>query len=265
MEQQRDFFRGASMQDRASIVIAMLEAAVTAGDRILAVSADGLGTEQKSDQSPVTIADRAADAAIVEILGAKVPGIPIVSEENPASHAVAPEGAYFIADPLDGTRGFIQGSDEFTVNIALIEAGIPTLGVILVPRWRELYWVSADGKAMTERGGERVAIQARAAPADGLVAVVSRNSRNADTEAFLGSLTIARTMSASSSLKFCQLATGLADVYPRFAPTCEWDTAAGDAILRASGGSVRTPNGAPLAYGKPGWLNGAFIARGRGT
>ena len=251
------------MQDRASIVIAMLEAAVTAGDRILAVQADALATEQKSDLSPVTAADRAADAAILEILGAKVSGIPIISEEAPASHGAAPAGPYFIADPLDGTRGFIAGSDEYTVNIALIEAGAPTLGVILVPRWRELYWVSADGKAMTMREGQAVAIEARMAPADGQVAVVSRTSRNADTEAFLATLTIARTLEASSSLKFCQLASGLADVYPRFAPTHEWDTAAGDAILRAAGGSVRTPDGALLRYGKPGWLNGAFVARGR--
>ncbi len=251
------------MQDRASIVVAMLEAAVAAGDRILAVAADALATEQKPDFSPVTAADRAADAAIVEILTAKVPGIAIVSEENPASHTAAPTGRYFICDPLDGTRGFITGSDEFTVNIALIEDGAPTLGVILVPRWRELYWVSADGKAMTMRDNQPVAIEAREGPPDGLVAVVSRTNANAETDAFLATLVIARTVQASSSLKFCQLASGLADVYPRFAPTSEWDTAAGDAILRAAGGSVRTPDGSPLQYGKLGWLNGAFVARGR--
>lgn len=251
------------MQDRAALVLAMLEAALTAGDRILAVSADALATTRKADLSPVTVADRAADAAITEILSAKAPGIAIVSEENTASHAAAPAGPFFLIDPLDGTRGFIEGSDEFTVNIALLEAGAPTLGVILVPRWRELYWVGADGRAMMQRGGEPVEIAARAAPEDGLVAVVSRTSAQAETAAYLATLTIARELTASSSLKFCQLACGLADVYPRFGPTSEWDTAAGDAILRAAGGSVRTPGGAPLAYGKPNWLNGPFIARGR--
>ena len=251
------------MQDRVALVVAMLEAALTAGDRILAVPTDALATERKTDQSPVTVADKAADAAITEILAAKAPGIPIVSEENAATHATAPTGPYFIVDPLDGTRGFIEGSDEFTVNIALIEGGLPTLGVVLVPRWRELYWVGADGRAMMQRGGEPVAIAARLAPEDGLVAVVSRSHRTTETDAFLATLPITRQFTAASSLKFCQVACGLADIYPRFGATSEWDTAAGDAILRAAGGSVRTPDGAPLGYGKPGRLNGAFVARGK--
>jgi 3'(2'), 5'-bisphosphate nucleotidase len=251
------------MLDRASIVDAMLEAAVMAGDRILAVASDALATEQKSDLSPVTVADRAADAAIAEILSAKVPGIPIVSEENVASQAAAPAGPYFLCDPLDGTRGFIEGSEEYTVNIALIEGTAPTLGVILVPRWRELYWVDASGAAMTMRGNQATAIEARVSPQDGMVAVVSRTNRSDETEAFLSRLPIARTILASSSLKFCQVASGLADVYPRFAPTSEWDTAAGDAILRAAGGSVRDPEGRLITYGKPGWANRAFIARGK--
>jgi len=251
------------VQDRAAIVVAMIEAALTAGDRILAVSAGALGTEQKADKSPVTAADKAADLAITELLRAKTPGIAIVSEENTASHAVAPAGPYFLIDPLDGTRGFIEGSDEFTVNIALVENGAPTLGVVLVPRWRELYWVGADGRAMMQRGGEPVAIEARPVPADGLVAVVSRSHRTSETDAYLATLPVARQFTAASSLKFCQVACGLADVYPRFGTTSEWDTAAGDAILRAAGGSVRTPAGEALAYGKPKWINGPFIARGR--
>lgn len=252
------------MQDRATIVSAMLEAASTAGTSILAVSADALATERKADLSPVTVADRAADKAITDILGARLPGIAIVSEENTASHAQAPTEPYFLVDPLDGTRGFVAGSDEFTVNIGLIENGVPTLGVVLVPRWRELYWVAADGRAMSRKGdGEPVAIAARAAPADGLVAIVSHSHRTAETDAYLATQPIARQTSAASSLKFCRLACGLADIYPRFGVTCEWDTAAGDAILRAAGGSIRDLTGAPLAYGKPNWLNGAFVARGR--
>ena len=251
------------MQDRAAIVVAMIEAALTAGDRILAVSAGALGTEQKADKSPVTAADKAADLAITELLRAKTPGIAIVSEENTASHAVAPAGPYFLIDPLDGTRGFIEGSDEFTVNIALVENGAPTLGVVLVPRWRELYWVSADGKAMMQRDGAPVEVSTRKVPDEGQVALVSRTTRNAETAAFLKGEHVAHERPASSSLKFCHIACGLADVYPRFAPTSEWDTAAGDAILRAAGGSVRTPDGKPLAYGKPGWRNSAFVARGR--
>jgi 3'(2'), 5'-bisphosphate nucleotidase len=252
------------MQDRTEIVRAMLEAALTAGDRILAVSNEALATERKADLSPVTAADRAADKAITDILGEKLPAIPIISEENTASHAQAPAGPYFLVDPLDGTRGFVEGSDEFTVNIGLIENGQPTLGVVLVPRWRELYWVTEDGRAMRQRGDvEPAAISARPPPNEGLVAIVSRTSAKAETAAFLATLTIARELTASSSLKFCQLASGFADIYPRFGPTCEWDTAAGDAILRAAGGTIRTPDGALLAYGKPKWLNGSFIARGR--
>ena len=251
------------MQDRASIVVAMLEAAVIAGDRILAVSVDALGAETKSDQSPVTLADRAADAAITDILSAKVPGIPIVSEENEAALGPPPAGPFFLIDPLDGTRGFIEGSDEYTVNVALIEDGAPTLGVILVPRWGELYWVSAEGHAMTSRDGAPAMIEARAPPPEGLVALVSRTNRNSETDAFLAAQSISHIVEASSSLKFAQVASGLADVYPRFAPTSEWDTAAGDAILRAAGGGVRTPDGELLGYGKAGWLNGAFVARGK--
>ena len=253
------------MQDRAALVAAMLEATKLAGDRILAVSAGALNPERKSDESPVTAADRAADAAIVEILSAKAPGIPIVSEENAASIAVGPPpGPYFLVDPLDGTRGFIEGSDEYTVNIALIEDGVPVLGTILVPRWRELTWVSADGRAMTSlRGGKPVAITARHAPADGMIAVTSRTTAGGKTAAYLSGFTISRRLLASSSLKFCQIASGLADIYPRFGPTHEWDIAAGDAILRAAGGSVRTPDGAAMGYGKPRWRNGAFVARGR--
>ena len=252
------------MQDRAALVAAMLEATALAGDRILAVAAGALAPESKADLSPVTAADRAADAAIAAILGARAPGIPIVSEENPAAIAAGPPpGPFFLVDPLDGTRGFIEGSDEFTVNIALIEDGVPTLGVILVPRWRELYWVSADGKAMMQRGDTPVPIAARHPPTEGLTAVVSRTTAGGKTQAYLAGLSVTRKLTASSSLKFAQVASGLADIYPRFAPTSEWDTAAGDAILRAAGGSVRTIDGAPLAYGKPGWLNGTFIARGK--
>ena len=253
------------MQDRAALVAAMLEATQLAGDRILAVSAGALNLERKPDESPVTAADRAADAAITEILSAKAPGIPIVSEENAASIAGGPPpGPYFLVDPLDGTRGFIEGSDEYTVNIALIEGGVPTLGTILVPRWRELCWVSADGKAMTSRADKPVAIEARTAPAEGLIAVTSRTTAGGKTAAYLSGFTITRRLLASSSLKFCQIASGLADIYPRFGPTHEWDIAAGDAILRAAGGSVCTPDGAAMGYGKPGWRNGAFVARGRG-
>ena len=253
------------MQDRAALVAAMLEATMMAGNRILAVSADALNLERKSDESPVTAADRAADAAITEILSTKAPGIPVVSEEDAAFIARgAPQGPYFLVDPLDGTRGFIEGSDEYTVNIALIEGGVPTFGTILVPRWHELYWVSADGKAMTSRGDKPVAIEARTAPAEGLIAVTSRTTAGGKTAAYLSGFTITRRLLASSSLKFCQIASGLADIYPRFGPTHEWDIAAGDAILRAAGGSVCTPDGAAMGYGKPGWRNGAFVARGRG-
>jgi 3'(2'), 5'-bisphosphate nucleotidase len=241
----------------------MVESALAAGDRILAVSGDQMAVRAKDDGSPVTAADAAADKAIHVVLEAKAPGIPIVSEESEASSLPAPKGSYFLIDPLDGTRAFVRGSDEFTVNIALIEEGKPTLGVILVPRWRELYWVNAEGEAMAERGKGPARIEARAAPTEGLVAVVSRTNRTSETEAFLASQPIARESTASSSLKFCQIASGLADIYPRFGPTCEWDTAAGDAILRAAGGSVTTPEGAPLTYGKPKFLNGPFIARGK--
>lgn len=251
------------MQDRATIVAAMLEAATLAGARILEVARGDLGTCLKADASPVTLADRAAEAAIAQVMGNAVPGIPIVSEENAVSQASVPTGPYFLSDPLDGTRGFVEGGDEYTVNIALIEAGVPTLGVILVPPTGELYWVSADGAAMARRGGTAKVIRTRPAPAEGLAAIVSRTNGVDQAAAFLRKLKIAKSVSASSSLKFCRIAEGVADIYPRFGPTSEWDTAAGDAILRAAGGSVRDQDGAPLGYGKPRWLNGPFVARGQ--
>ncbi len=178
---------------------------------------------------------------------------------------------FFLVDPLDGTKEFIGHRDEFTVNIALIENGEPVMGVVLAPARRELFW----GDVRAQRAGHidaepdgtmpmlGAALRARAAPPGGLVAVASRSHRSPETDAYLANYPVSEFRSIGSSLKFCLVAAGQADIYPRLGPTMEWDTAAGQAVLVAAGGSVTTLEGEPFRYGKPGFRNGYFVARGR--
>ena len=240
--------------------------AIEAGGAILAVYGAGFEVRTKADASPVTAADEAAERIILAGLARLSPGVPCVAEEATAAHG-APELAgaaeFWLVDPLDGTREFVGRNGEFTVNIALIRGGAPALGVVHAPALGETYWCAAPGKVWRERGGERAKVAARCPPAGGLVALASRSHMTAETEAWLAARSIASLAQAGSSLKFCRLAEGAADVYPRLGRTMEWDIAAGHAVLAAAGGEVETLDGAPLRYGKPGFENPWFVARGR--
>jgi len=234
-----------------------------AGRAILAAKAKGVTAEAKPNASPVTEADRRAEAVIVAGLERLFPGVAIVAEEATAAGRAptAPGRRFFLVDPLDGTREFVAGRPDYTVNIALVEDGRPAAGVVHAPEGNALF-AGADGAAF-EFGadGTRRPIRARP-PGPRLVAVASRSHRTPATDAFLARLPLAETVSAGSSLKFCALARGDADLYPRFGRTMEWDTAAGDAVLRHAGGHTLDPGGEPLRYGKPGFANGPFIACG---
>ncbi|SFK68235.1 3'(2'),5'-bisphosphate nucleotidase CysQ [Falsiroseomonas stagni] len=243
-----------------------------AGARVVEVRSRSYGVASKSDGSPLTEADLAADAVIAAGLPRAAPGIPVVSEED-ALHVALRAGAPFIlVDPLDGTREFLGPSGEFTVNIALIEDGVPACGVVYAPAlgmaWRGIRGKGAQAARLAvgddPSRAEWRTIQARPRPAADWTAVASRSHMDAETTAFLAGLPIGEHRSIGSSIKFCLLAQGEADVYPRFGPTMEWDTAAGQAVLEAAGGRVETPAGAPFRYGKTeqGFLNGAFIAWG---
>ena len=217
----------------------------------------------KADGSPVTAADQAAEDIILPALRHLTPEIPVVSEEE-ASKGLSPDvtGARFwLVDPLDGTKEFLSGNGEFTVNIALIEDGTPVLGVVVVPALGETYAGAEPGSAvLKDASGER-AIRVRKAPAEGLTVVGSRSHGDAAAmEAFLGGQRVASFRAAGSSLKLCLLARGEADLYPRLGTTMEWDIAAGHAVLRAAGGQVRTLDGGAFRYGKPNYRNPHFAA-----
>lgn len=229
---------------------------------------DSIDVSYKNDESPVTKADRAADKLIQLALSELTPDIPIISEENEESHASIfdPDSHLFwLVDPLDGTKSFIKKKGEFTVNIALIKNGIPVGGVIYIPTVECSYFTAEDGKAYKQEGNNLPQnIMVRRPPSNGLTAVTSKSHLDEKTEAYIHSIDkLHHAIPAASSLKFCMLAEGKADIYPRFSPTMEWDTAAGHAILAAAGGSVITPETQkPLQYNKEQFKNQDFIAKG---
>lgn len=236
-----------------------------AGEAILKVVQGDLNVRAKADASPVTAADEAADAIIVDALKDLTPDIPVVTEERTSSWELrgGPDAPFWLVDPLDGTRELVAGRDEYTVNIALIEARIPVLGVVHTPALGETHFGWGRGHAFQQRNGKPdQAISVRRPPAGSLIAVASRSHRDAETDAFLREHGVTETRAIGSSLKFCIIATGEADLYPRFGRTMEWDTAAGHAVLAAAGGSMTTLDGAELRYGKPGLENPPFVARG---
>ncbi len=243
--------------------------ACDAGREIMRIYAGDLGERTKADKSPVTDADHAAEAIIVKGLRTLTPGTPVVAEEEMASGRVPmlDGGPFWLVDPLDGTKEFIKRNGEFTVNIALIEAGRPTLGIVLAPATGTLWRGAASlGADRSEKGGAFTAIATRRPPAAGLTACASRSHAiYSDLDIWFrnNNLTVADRVQAGSSLKFCLIAEGKADIYPRFGPTNEWDTAAGQGVLEAAGGEVVTTDGRPLAYGKPGFGNPHFIARSK--
>ena len=219
----------------------------------------------KSDNSPVTKADIAAHTLLFNGLSSLTPTIPVISEEDNESLSISKShSTYWLIDPLDGTKEFIRGRNDFTVNIALIIDSIPVLGVIYLPALSTTYWGSSGlGATRKKNGGRPTEISTRRVPAVGATVVTSRSHLTPETEHWLLKQTLARREPAGSSVKFCRIAEGKADLYPRFGPTMEWDVAAGHAILIAAGGKVDTLDGNPLSYGKPGFKNPNFIARGR--
>lgn len=230
---------------------------------------DARDARTKADGSPITAADEAAEAVIQEGLQRYIPALPIISEESAAHRPAGPMANVVMVDPLDGTRDFIAGRDEYTVNIALVSDGIPVVGVIAAPAfgivWRgiagrgaERMEFAADGKASASR-----TIRTRRRPSpDNFTIIVSRSHLEARTQTYLETMPQAKRAVCGSSIKFCRVAEGSADLYPRLAPTHDWDIAAGHAILVAAGGSVTAPDGVPLVYGTKELLIPAFVAWG---
>ncbi|MBS1164069.1 MAG: cysQ [Proteobacteria bacterium] len=250
----------------------LIAASIEAGRIILDVYARPIDVAFKADASPVTEADGLAEAVLLAALARLAPGVPVVAEESVAAGSVPPAAdRFFLVDPLDGTKEFIRRNGEFTVNVALIDHGVPVMGVVHAPAVGRLFAGGPQGAfEMTVDGGgdvgARRAIHVRDLPAKGATLLVSRSHATAATDAFLPNAAVADRRIIGSSLKFCLIAAGEADVYPRFGPTMEWDTAAGDAVLRAAGGMVTLSDGTPFPYGKRGrpgladFANPSFIA-----
>jgi len=235
----------------------LIALANAAGRAIMSIYATDFTTKTKSDQSPVTEADEAAERIILEGL-AKF-NIPVISEEAAAQGRIpAIADHFFLVDPLDGTKEFISRNGEFTINIAEIKQGVPVSGVVFAPARQRIFW-GEIGKGAAE---DDTPIHVRKPPLDGLTVAASRSHRDAATDEYLSKINVKSLCSAGSSLKFCLIAAGEADLYPRFGRTMEWDTAAGHAVLLAAGGKVLTTEGIPLSYGKreQGYANPPFIA-----
>lgn len=244
---------------------ALLPAIYEAGRTIMAIHKKQISSRLKPDGSPVSEADEAAEAILLPALRQAAPNITVISEENAASHHITPPDLFFLVDPLDGTKEFLKpdGEGSFTVNIALIYQGSPIFGMVLAPAFDALYCGIVGHGAVKMINGKQETLSVRDVPDEGAVAVASASHRDEATNDWLARHHITQTRSIGSSLKFCLVAEGLADVYPRFGPTMEWDTAAGDAVLRAAGGMVTTDDGQPYPYGKSEYRNQPFIAHGK--
>jgi 3'(2'), 5'-bisphosphate nucleotidase len=240
--------------DELTAIVSRAAAAIVAIDR------SDPGTRHKADNSPVTAADEASEAVILDALSRLVPDLPVISEEAVARGHIPALGENFIlVDPLDGTREYVAGRDEFTVNVAIVIGRVPLIGIVAAPPLG-LIWRGIDGRGAQRlrlrpgsgpaEASEIASIRTRPRPAHGLVAAVSRSHFDPQSQAFLDRLPVGGKIVCGSSVKFCRIAEGQADVYPRLAPTCEWDIAAGHAVLAAAGGAVRGPDGAPLVYGQ---------------
>lgn len=239
---------------------------------ILAIPVSELGERAKDDQSPVTKADEASEAIILEGLAGLLPGVPVIAEESAARAPGRVVGSCFIVDPIDGTKEFLAGRDEYTVNIGLVARGLPIAGVISAPK-QGLLWRGVIGKGAERlrlkfpeapsQASARMKIKTRAAP-DALTATISRTHLDPKSEEFLSRFNVANRHGCGSSVKFCHIAQGDADIYPRLAPTSEWDIAAGCAILEAAGGCVTDPNGGELRFaeGREKFLVPGFVAWG---
>ncbi len=249
-------------------LLARIELAVVeAGAEIMTVYASDFAVTQKRDASPVTEADARAEAILLRHLHAATPDIPVISEEHSELHGLPAEAAprYWLVDPLDGTKEFIARNGEFSVNVGLVEQGRPILGVVGVPAKGLVYGGIVDEHIarISDNALHHRAIQVRPRPSDGATMICSRShADNAALEAWVRDHHIAHRLTAGSALKFCRIAEGSADIYPRFRPTMEWDTAAGQAVLEAAGGTMSFLDGTPFRYGKEGFLNPGFVAAG---
>lgn len=258
------------IENRSALLDTLAHTCVEAGAAIMRIYEAGFTVVTKADQSPVTEADAAGEEIILGALARLLPGVTVVAEEEVAAGRMPEVGGTFVlVDPLDGTKEFIQRNGDFTVNVALIEEGSPSLGIVYAPVERRLYagdvpsrsaWTAIVGD---DGGiGRRTPLAVRAAPAAGLAVVASRSHNSPATDAYLAGVSVASHVSRGSSLKICMVAAAEADLYPRLAPTCEWDIAAGDAVLRAAGGMLSAPDGTPMRYGKPRFFNPGFVATG---
>ncbi len=244
-------------------VAALIDIAREAGRVIMAIHATAFVASTKADASPVTEADERAEKIIVSKLNKLWPNIPVIAEEMAAAGKCGEVASpFFLVDPLDGTKEFLNRNGEFTVNIARIENGKPALGVVFAPAIDRLWWGEVGKAAAASNGNGWKRITVRSLPLDGATVVASRSHRDAATDEFLKSIKLNSIASRGSSLKFCLVAEGEADIYPRFGRTMEWDTAAGHAVLSAAGGKVLNINGGPMIYGKwqRGFENDGFIA-----
>ncbi len=261
---------------QSALLQGMITAALDAGREILSVYATPFSVETKDDASPVTEADARGEEIILRHLATLAPDVPVVAEESVAAGRVpAIASRFFLVDPLDGTKEFIQRNGEFTVNIGLIENGVPVAGVVYAPALGRLF--AGEGAWAVSAGvvdgvlGPLEPISVRPRPDGGLTVVGSRSHGSAETDAYVRRFPVAQYRSAGSSLKFCLVASGEADLYPRFGRTMEWDTAAGDAVLRAAGGIMVRPDGSPFLYGKCGqrddcdFANTYFVAASPGA
>jgi 3'(2'), 5'-bisphosphate nucleotidase len=242
----------------------LVRIARAAGQVVMRHYEAGCDARVKADRSPVTDADEESEKLILAELAKAFAGVPVVAEEEAAAGRITAAGShFFLVDPVDGTKEFIKRGGEFTVNIGEIVDGLPVSGVVLAPAIDRLF-VGAAGEGAFELSGDTIrAIAARLPASDGWVAVSSRSHPDAETDELLKTLPIKGQTNAGSSLKFCLVAAGEADIYPRAGQTMEWDTAAGHAVLRAAGGQVVNWDGTPFVYGKPDFRNGPFIARGK--
>ena len=249
--------------DEARLLEDIAAAARAAGEAIIELVARGFEVETKSDSSPVTEADRAAELIILAALARAAPGIPVIAEEEVAAGRIpAHDQLYFLVDPLDGTKEFVRGGDDYTVNIGLIANGTPRLGAVYTPARATMHAGLVGVGAWLEADGERREIRTRPAEQPPM-AVASKSHFNQATADYLDRAARGcEYVGIGSSLKFCIVAEGRADIYPRLAPTSEWDTAAGHAVLLAAGGRVDGPDGSPLRYGKRAFLNRGFVATG---
>ena len=242
----------------------LIPIAQNAGSAILEIYKKGIETSFKEDGSPVTNADKKSEEIILSGIKSITNEFEIISEENSASHKIIPSSSFFLVDPIDGTKEFLRkdGLGAFTVNIALIKNKKSTLGVVYAPALGRLFYGSINNGAYETFKGKTKNIKIREIPLNGPLAVASKSHKDKSTENWLLNNNINKTISTGSSVKFCLIASGEADVYPRFGPTMEWDTAAGDAVLCSAGGKVVNPDGSDFLYAKQNYKNGPFIALG---